>query len=270
MFYYLSKTAWYLIHPVTLLGVLTLITCVLCFLPWQRLRRWMAGITLAFIAAIMIAPIGPYMSSALENRFAANPPLGEAVDGIIVLGGSVDPESTAARGHFAVNSSFDRVIAFAELAERFPSAKLVYSGGSHAWIAGEGEADMVGPLLSRLDIDLDRVVFEGDSRNTWQNAVNTLKLIAPGDDETWVIITSGYHMPRAIGAFRNAGWPPGLIAYPVDFRYMPDFEPRWFSMDLKGGLGSLAGALHEMLGLLAYYLTDRSDSPFPAPEPPPA
>ena len=268
MFYYASKIVWFLVNPVTILGLMALITSVLCFVDRPRLRRAFAAITAVFVIVVMTVPVGSYINMTIENRFPANPPLPASIDGIIVLGGAVDPEMTTARGQFAVGGSFDRVIVFAELAERYPDARLVYSGGSHAWIAGEGEAAMVGPLLRRLGVDTDRVRFEPDSRNTYQNALHARDLAKPADDETWVLVTSGYHMPRAIGTFRHAGWPSDLIAFPVDFRFPPDYRPSWFSFDLSGGLGSLRSGLHEAIGMVAYYLTGRSDSPFPGPLPP--
>lgn len=268
MFYYLSKIAWFLVNPQMIAVLLTLATCVLCFTPWSRLRRVFAALAAGFILFNATIPAGNLINHAIERRFPANPALPTEVDGIIVLGGAVDPEMTIARGQSAVGGSFDRVIAFADLADRFPDARLVYSGGSHAWVAGVGEAEVVAPLLERLGVDTDRVLFEADSRNTHQNATYSLKLAAPKPDETWVLITSGYHMPRAVGTFRQAGWPQALIAYPVDFRFLPDYTPTWFSFNLRAGFGTLNSALHEVLGMIAYYVTDRSDSLFPGPEPP--
>ncbi|MEQ8664174.1 MAG: YdcF family protein [Rhodospirillales bacterium] len=268
MFYYASKIIWFVVNPATIFAILALATCILCFTPWVRARRVVAGITGALIVFVVAVPVGGYVNAAIENRFPANPPLPDDVHGIIVLGGAVDPERTRSRGQFTVGGSFDRVIIFAELAERYPEARLVYSGGSHAWIAGEGEAAMVAPLLRRLGVDTDRVLFEADSRNTHQNAVMAKALADPKADEHWILITSGYHMPRAMGSFRHAGWPAGLIAYPVDFRFPPDYQPTWFSFNLTGRLGVLSGALREVLGMTAYYVTDRSDSLFPGPVPP--
>lgn len=265
MFYYASKIAWAIVNPVTIVGLLALASCILVFTPWRRLAKICAGAVLGISLVMMTIPVGFFINRAIEDRFPQPVSLPSDVDGIVVLGGPVDPRATQARGIFAVNGAFDRVIAFAELADRFPNAKLVYSGGSHAWIPGIGEAEVVEPLLARMGVDTRRLLLEAKSRNTHQNAMNAHELVQPTSTETWILVTSGYHMPRAMGTFRHNGWPDSLIAYPVDFRLLPDASPTWLSIDLFGRLGDLNRGIHEVLGLTVYYWTDRSDSWFPAP-----
>jgi len=265
MFYYFSKIVWAIVNPVTLYGLLVATTCLASFLPRQRLARVLAGVTLVVTAFSMTVPLGAYLNRVIEDRFPQPTAMPNSVDGIVVLGGPVDPEMTRNRGIYAVNGAFDRVIAFAELAERYPTAKLVYTGGSHTWTPGIGEAEVMAPLLERMGINPGRVAFEAKSRNTVQNAQLSKQLVDPKPGETWILVTSGYHMPRAIGTFRHAGWPENLIAYPVDFRYRTNADISMFSWDVVGRLGQLSGAVHELLGLTVYYLTDRSDDWFPAP-----
>ena len=53
-------------------------------------------------------------------------------------------------------------------------------------------------------------------RECTENAVFTRSLIAPKPGERWLLVTSALHMPREIGAFRQAGFP--IEAYPVDYQ----------------------------------------------------
>lgn len=217
MFYYVSKVAWAIFNPVSLYSLLVLAVCFLSFTSMRRLRNALAGTIIAVSAVLVVVPVGSLISWQIETRFPQIEELPDHVDGIIVLGGAIDPEATRSRNQYSVNNSFDRVITFAEVAQRYPAARLVYTGGSHAWNPEVGKADVVEPLLQRMGVRLDRLYLEAKSRNTHENAVFSFEAIKPAPDETWVLVTSGYHMPRAIGSFRHAGWPETIIAYPVDF-----------------------------------------------------
>jgi len=265
MFYSLSKLIWPLIDPLTVLGLLTVASAVAFWFGRHRIGSWLVSFCAAFVIVVLVVPIGPLLGSAIEGRFAPNPELPDTPDGIIVLGGAVDPALTTAFGQPSVGGSFDRVLVFAELASRFPDARLVYTGGRHSADEGPGEAAIVAPILRRMGVDPERVMLEDSSLNTYQNAVDSLAQVRPGEDEVWVLTTTAMHMPRAVGAFRAAGWPHNLIPYPADFRYPPDAAHEWFSLAFAARLGQLREVSHEVVGLTAYYLTGRSDSWFPGP-----
>ena len=74
----------------------------------------------------------------------------------------------------------------------------------------------MGPIFHKLGIAVDRIHYEDQSRNTAENAVLTKRVVKPSDGGQWIVITSAFHMPRAIGTFRKAGWQ--AIPYPVDYR----------------------------------------------------
>ena len=95
---------------------------------------------------------------------------------------------------------------FVILAKRYPGAKLVFTGGSGAIEQGvSNEAEYARILLEQLGLPPDRVVFETTSRTTWENAVNTYALVKPQPSESWILLTSASHMPRAVGVFRKLG-----------------------------------------------------------------
>ena len=79
-------------------------------------------------------------------------------------------------------------------------------------------------------------------------------LIKPADGERWVLVTSAFHMPRAMASFRRAGW-RGITPYPVDFRSAA-FRDQ-ISWDLTEHLRELNIAVKEYLGLAAYGLLKR-------------
>ena len=154
---------------------------------------------------LAVIPFDNMIRTALENRFPPPASLPQKIDGIIVLGGVVDQFVSRARRQTSINGAAERLTEFAHLAGRYPGARLVFSGGSGVHGRQDlKEAHFVGPVLARLGLDPKRVVFEDRSRNTAENARLSKELMKPGPGENWLLITSAFHMPRAVGSFRQA------------------------------------------------------------------
>jgi uncharacterized SAM-binding protein YcdF (DUF218 family) len=85
----------------------------------------------------------------------------------------------------------------------------------------------------------------------------------PAPDDRWLLITSAYHMPRAVGAFRQAGF--DVIPFPVDFRTRDAGDLLRPFGNVAAGLQRADLAVKEWIGLLAYRMTGRSSAFFPAP-----
>jgi uncharacterized SAM-binding protein YcdF (DUF218 family) len=172
---------------------------------------------------------------------------------------------SAARPPVALDEAAERLTVVAELARRFPAARIVYSGGSGALIYKEGaEADFALPLLESFGIARERLIAESRSRNTVENAIFTKELARPKPGERWLLVTSGYHMPRSVGIFRKAGFP--VEAYPVDWRTRGRADLLRPFGSLADGLRRTDTAVREWVGLLAYWLTGRTSALFPAPD----
>jgi uncharacterized SAM-binding protein YcdF (DUF218 family) len=112
------------------------------------------------------------------------------------------------------------------------------------------------------------VTLESESRNTYENAVLSKRVVAPQSGERWLLVTSAAHMPRAVGVFRAIGW--RVIAYPVDFRTTGRLELRelldgWLQLDFSEPLIELDHAARSWIGLVAYWLMGRTDALLPAP-----
>jgi len=146
----------------------------------------------------------------------------------------------------------------ADLARRYPAAKLVFSGGSGKLFGGPAEADFVLPLFESFGIARERVMLEAKSRNTAENAQFTKELV-PKSGERWLLVTSAYHMPRSMGAFRRVGF--AVEPYPVDWR--TGAEDNYAFSSLSAGLARTDTAIHEWLGLLAYRLTGQTTELLP-------
>lgn len=256
--------AWKLLEnaldPRTILFLVLILGTVLL---WTRARA--AGrrlVTSAVAVALLVSlfPIGSSLLAILENRFPV-PELPAQVDGIITLGGDFSAADAEARGPLAVASP--RINGLVALARRYPAARLVFSGGSARVLRPDlREADQAARILASIGVDMKRVTLERESRNTYENALFSKRLVDPKPGETWVLVTSAAHLPRAVGTFRKAGWP--VIGYPVGF-LTGAAAPERIRLRFDSGLSDLEIVLREYLGLVVYYLRGRTDALFPAP-----
>lgn len=265
MFFYLSKFLWFIVVPGNLIVLGIVIGIALLWTRWQRLARGLLSLMALIILIISIIPLGPLAISIFEDRFSKPQIANKQVTGIIVLGGVISPGLTVSRNELSFGTATERLVAFAELAKQHPDAKLVFTGGSGDPFHPElSEANLIRPFLASMRINLERVTFEGESRNTVENAQFTYELMKPKPTDNWILITSAFHMPRAIGCFRKAGWE--TIPYPVDYGTMANDERPSLHFNFTKGLSYLNAAVHEALGLIAYYITGKTDDLFPAPQ----
>jgi uncharacterized SAM-binding protein YcdF (DUF218 family) len=263
MFFYLSKIFWFFIQPLNLTIFLLLAGLFAAMIGRRRLAA--TGSVLAFLILALSAwtSLGAMMLNPLEERFA-RPPLPEKVDGIVVLGGGFEGAINLVRGGYELNSGGDRMVETAILARRFPTAKVVVSGGTgELFLEGEGDAATAPRLLTALGVTADRLILENKSRNTYENAVFTKELVTPKPGETWLLVTSAFHMPRAKALFDKAGF--ATIPWPVDFRTTGREGIGLFRDNPADSLQATTTAIREWIGLFAYWLSGRIDQPFPAP-----
>jgi len=257
-----GKAVWAVVQPGNLL-LLCLLAGVIFFLA-SRGRRGgiVVGLSALGFLLLAVAPIGPAMLLALEQRLPRPAALPERIDGILVLGGAVEPALSLSYGETVFNSAVARVLAGTALARRYPEAKLALIGGEGGFVpVGLAESRATLGLVIEQGIAPKRVLLEERSRSTHQNAVYAKELIRPAPGATWILITSAYHMPRSIASFDGVGWP--VIPYPVDYRIDPQTGLR-ANFSLLDGLGASTLAGKEWAGLLAYRLMGWTREVFPA------
>lgn len=261
----LSKIFWWVFNPGLVFFAVLSLGAVLLFTRWRRTGRALVAAAVGIAAILSVLPVGSSLIETLENRFPANPPLPREVDGIIVLGGTVNQHITHARGQPTLTSGGERLTEFVALARRHPEARLVFTGGSGAVFDSTlREASVARLFFERMGLEPERVVFEDRARNTHENALFARRLMAPGAEETWILVTSALHMPRAVGVFRRIGWE--VIPWPVDYQTdgRSGFE---LSFAFPGGLENLNTAGREWIGLTAYRVLGRTSTLFPGPAP---
>lgn len=265
MFFEASKILWELVAPANVLVVALVAGSALLWTRRRRAGRWIVTACALLAVAVATVPAGRWMVAVLEDRFPVPSELPSRVDGIIVLGGgTVLPRISSARKQTVAGGAVARVLRAAELAERYPRARVLFTAGSGSLRTPElKEADHVAPLMADLGVGPDRLLLENRSRNTHENAAFGRDVAAPAAGETWILVTSAFHMPRAVGCFRAVGWT--VVAYPVGFLTEGRDQSMALGFDLQAGLRWLSLGLHEWLGLVAYRLAGHTDALLPGP-----
>jgi uncharacterized SAM-binding protein YcdF (DUF218 family) len=260
LFFWLSKIVWAATAPGSLLVLAVAALWMLLKLGAVRAARRLAGLLAAALLLIALFPVGEWLLYPLESRFSGELPA--TVDGIIVLGGSIDPVKSAAWAQPEMRATAEREFNFLALAARYPRARLAFSGGSGSLGKQEyKEASWARELFARQGLNTARVTFESDSRNTYENAIFSKKLLAPAPGEHWLLITTAWHMPRAVGAFCGAGFP--VIPYPVDHWSQRGNLLR-LEWNFADNLNAVNLAFHEWAGLFMYRLTGKTHRLLPA------
>src|SRR6516164_5351915 len=228
MFFPLSKILGFFAIPSNLVVSIGILGLLLLPTRFARAGRALAFASLIVLAILGLSPAGNALIIPLEERFPRWDTTRGAPDGIIVLGGAISPDISAA-----------------------------YDEGAEAAFALR--------MLESFGIPPARITLEDRSRNTVENAVLSEAIAQPKPGERWLLVTSAHHLPRAVGVFRKAGFP--VEAYPVDWRTRgADDALRPFA-SVGDGLRRSDTAVREWVGLAVYWLTGRSSELFPGPTP---
>lgn len=231
-------------------------------LGWLLMRRHPVAarrcVGLALLVLLLLGWSAPpdRLMHALETWHAPASQDPSAYAGVVVLGGAFERAALQrGREQVQLNAHAERLTEAVALARAQPGLTVVFTGGCVD--VGEGcvpEAELARRFFTHMGLAPERVMYEAASRTTFENAVLTAQL--PGVDKThpWLLLTSAWHMPRAMAAFRAQGW--NVTPWPADFR-SADHTP-WTSYSLNRGVQQWHFVLHECLGLLAYWVSGRA------------
>lgn len=221
------------------------------------LGRRLVVTALTMLLTLGWQPLPDALLRQLENRYAEFAPQADLKDyvGVIVLGGGTE-SGHVAQAHVQplMTDAAERLTAPVAMLRHNPHLQVVYTGGEGAWLGvGPSEAERARKYFDSMGLSPAQVRYESASRNTYENAVLTGQLPNIDKSQRWLLVTSAFHMPRAMATFAKAGW--NISAYPVDFRTGTDTP--WTSYTLRDGVANWQLLLHEWLGLLAYRVTGR-------------
>lgn len=259
----ISRTLWLFLQPGNLLVILLVVAT---FLIWKGRRTAGLSILISCMVIYLLVMFGPltnWLMVPLEKRFSvySNDDRHGPYSGIIILAGAERIRYSSSHQQVTLSGAGERLIEAARLARKFPALPVIYCGGEK--IDGMmSEVDIARKFFVGAGIDLNRIRFDDKSYNSHTNAIEAKKRIRPNEDGKWLLVTSAFHMPRAVGAFRKAGI--AIQPFPVDYRtgfngpflHEPNFARNLYQLDF---------AVHEWVGLLAYYISGYSDTLYPAP-----
>lgn len=263
MYEFFAETFWFWADPARAVPGLVIVGTILLWTRWRRLGRAVVTFGAVALFAVATLPLARWMAAPLEYRYAPFDPAAVAsVDGIIVLGAGAAVKSKLTALPVAEGSG-ERLLKLMELGERYPRAVLVFTGGGNPRPHDpRTEAEMARDDLAALRFDVSRLVLEDQSLNTYENALFTKRMVKPRPGETWLLITSGIHMPRSVGAFAAQGW--DVVPVPVEYLYPPGTE-FVLTFDPIRRFTALSRIAHEWVGLVAYRVLGRSNDLFPPP-----
>jgi uncharacterized SAM-binding protein YcdF (DUF218 family) len=262
LFPYLTRIFWLLVQPLSLVALLLLLGLALSWLRRRWISRLAVGLALLLLFICSFTTFGYVLITPLEQRFE-RPAEPTEIDGIVVLGGGLDGEVNSVRGGYELNRSGDRFVEALRLALIHPNARIVIAGGPAALVQQEPEALAGKRLFEAFGVAADRILLDDQSRNTEENALFAKQLAGATEGQTWLLVTSAFHMPRAVGLFRKAGFP--VVPWPADYLASGAEGVRIKADQSPENMAVSSIALREWTGLLGYYLTGRIDEVLPGP-----
>ena len=252
MTFYLSKFLWLIFNPFNVLIIIIIIGYLSNLFNLKFLSKffYICALFIFFISAVI--PIGPYLKYLLEKNYHSQNYLPETIDGILILSGATNPYLTKEHNQISLNGSVERLTESISLIKKYPTAKIIFSGGTGSLkYIDLDHASVAKNFFSNMGIDSNKIYYERKSRNTYENILFSKKIANPKKNEKWLLVTSAYHLKRSLGVSEKLEWI--FIPYAVDFEKSKKFlwKP---SFDLLSNLSQFQQATHEWIGLFAYYL----------------
>jgi len=250
MSFFLSKFLWHILNPFNLFIFLNFIGIVLLLIKKNKTGFYLIFFNLFIISCVSFFPIGAFLIYKLEKNFHNSINIyPKEIDGILILGGATDPFLSNNYNQIIVNESAERLIESVNLINKYNKAKVIFSGGL-------GHAEVAKKFYNKMGVDLNKIIFEDKSRNTYENILFSKKILDLNKKENWILITSAFHMRRATLIGEKVNWI--FYPFPVDFN-QPLKIKLSPNLSLLSNLNSFQKGSHEWLGLIAYYLMDRTD-----------
>jgi uncharacterized SAM-binding protein YcdF (DUF218 family) len=212
----------------------------------RRLGRGLRAAGVLMFCAITASPISVWLMQPLETVFST--PHLRQVGNVVMLAGAEQLRPSLHSGRAEYSEAAERVIAAVSLQRQFPQSRLILVGGL-SLPPGKEDVAYSRETALLLGVPEDKIITISGTANTYQNARAVAQRF--GKKTEVLLVTSAFHMPRAILCFRKFGMVP--VAYPVDSR-LPGPLPFWqrFRPNLIGNFKRFDDAAHEWIGLIAY------------------
>jgi len=265
IFFILSKVVQFCIEPLNWVIIFVLLS--LLFLSLRKPNLCKRFLMLALLDLLIVGwlPSSELGLRVLEDSIPKTSleSLSENdLGGIIILGGAIEGGEIALdRGEISIGSAAERVTKAFELIRKYPDLPYIFSGYSgRINPKGLSEADAFKQLIAEQGLSEKMAHYENQSRNTYENVRYMKPMIQEfglkneaGVLKPWLLITSASHMYRSVKIFEKQGI--AVIPMPVD--YQTANHLKWTSFDLDDGIQNWNKLVHEVVGILAYWITGK-------------
>ena len=256
MEFYLSKILNFFINPLYILSLVILIQLfTIFFLQSKKLVIFFSKLFLILFLIFGYSPLSNFLLSKIEDHIQTSKYPVQQLTGVIVLGGSFNSGlESKERNEVSLNSSAERLTKALEIYKKNPRLLILFSGFSgELKPQGWSESDMAKKFFLDQGVKLDNLIFENQSRNTFENIKYSKDIIA-NYKGTWGLITSASHMPRSFFTFKKQN----LILEPISVDYKTGTSRIfWINFDISLGLSNWSIILHELIGISYYKFTNK-------------
>ena len=256
MEFYLSKILSFFINPLYILSLVILIQLfTIFFLQSKKLVIFFSKLFLILFLIFGYSPLSNFLLSKIEDHIQTSKYPVQQLTGVIVLGGSFNSGlESKERNEVFLNSSAERLTKALEIYKKNPKLIILFSGFSgELKPQGWSESDMAKKFFLDQGVKLDNLIFENQSRNTFENIKYSKDIIA-NYKGTWGLVTSASHMPRSFFTLKKQG----LILEPINVDYKTGTSRMfWINFDISSGLRNWGIVLHELIGIFYYKLTNK-------------
>ena len=254
MFFIFSKISNFFLDPLNLLLISFLIFIVIV----ARAKRNKFKGTYWFIIfwfILLYKPLPEFLVKSLEDQYVYNESVFLGLEGIIVLGGSIESGKIAEeRNDISFGSSSERVFKCLQFLQQKPRGIVIFTGLSgRLFHEGLSEAEITEKLINALKIDSTNFLFERLSRNTFENALYTGEIINEHQIKQWGIVTSASHMRRAITTFEKQH--PEIVFEPIPVDFQTANSIYWGPGNIQESVDLWRVYIHETVGYWVYKLT---------------
>ena len=260
MVFYLSKILWILLNPFNLLCVAILFRYIFKLLNLKSLTLFFTSFSFVLFMITAVLPAGSFLNYLLEKDYYYLNSLNKEVDGILILSGATNPYLSKIHKQVNLNGSVERLTESVSLIRKYPNAKIIFSGGSGDTSNSNLSHSSVAKIFfENMGINVERIIFENQSRNTYENILFSKKYADLKNHETWLLVTSAFHLKRSMYIAEKLEWK--LIPFPTDFNHPKkfSFNP---SINLFSNISAFQKYSHEWIGIVSYYLMGRSSRLF--------
>jgi uncharacterized SAM-binding protein YcdF (DUF218 family) len=256
MEFYLSKILNFFINPLYILSIIILIQLfIIFFIESKKFVIFFSKIFLILFLFFGYSPLSNFLLSKLEDYIQPSKYPVQQLTGVIVLGGSFNSGlQSKERNEVALNNSAERLTKALEIYKKNPRLIILFSGFSgELKPQGWSESDMAKKFFLDQGVKIDNLIFENQSRNTFEN-IKYSKDIITNYKGTWGLITSANHMPRSFFTFKKQG----LILEPISVDYKTGSSRMfWINFDISSGLNNWNVIFHELIGIVYYKVTNK-------------